>query len=80
VGNVVGSNIFNVFFVLGISATIKLLPFLAKSNLDIGVVILSGLLLFLSMFTGQKRLLDRWEGIVLLFLYGGYIPYLIING
>ncbi|MBT8367182.1 MAG: calcium/sodium antiporter [Deltaproteobacteria bacterium] len=80
VGNVVGSNIFNVFFVLGISATIKPLPFLAKSNLDIGVVILSGLLLFLSMFTGQKRLLDRWEGIVFLFLYGGYIAYLIING
>jgi cation:H+ antiporter len=80
VGNVVGSNIFNLFFVLGISATIKPLPFQAKSNLDIGVVILSGLLLFLSMFTGQKRLLDRWEGIVLLFLYGGYIAYLIING
>ena len=79
VGNVVGSNIFNVFFVLGISATIKPLPFQAKSNLDIGVVIVSSLLLFLFMFTGTKRSLDRWEGIVSLFLYGGYITFLIIK-
>ncbi len=79
VGNVVGSNIFNIFFVLGISATIKPLPFQAKSNGDIGVVILASLLLFLSMFTGKKRSLDRWEGIVSLFLYGGYITLLIIS-
>ena len=80
VGNVVGSNIFNIFFVLGISATIKPLPFQAKSNLDIAVVIVSSLLLFLFMFTGKRRSLDRWEGIVSLFLYGGYIAFLIISG
>ena len=39
VGNVVGSNIFNIFFVLGISATIKPLPFQTKNNIDIGAVI-----------------------------------------
>jgi cation:H+ antiporter len=80
VGNVVGSNIFNIFFVLGISATIKPLPFEAERNLDIGVVIVSSLLLFLFMFTGKKRSLDRWEGIVSLFLYGGYTASLIIIG
>ena len=79
VGNVVGSNIFNIFFVLGISATVKPLPFQTKSNWDIGVVIVSGLLLFLFMFTGKKRSLDRWEGIMSLLLYGGYIAYLVIN-
>ena len=79
VGNVVGSNIFNIFFVLGISAIVKPLPFQAKSNRDIGVVIISGLLLFLFMFTGKKRSLDRWEGIMSLLLYGGYIAYLVIN-
>jgi len=68
-----------VFFVLGISATVKPLPFQAKSNWDIGVVIVSGLLLFLFMFTGKKRSLDRWEGIMSLLLYGGYIAYLVIN-
>jgi cation:H+ antiporter len=79
VGNVVGSNIFNIFFVLGISATIKPLPFPAKSSLDIAVVVLSSLLLFWFMFTGKKRSLDRWEGIVFLLLYVGYIAYLIIK-
>ena len=78
VGNVVGSNIFNIFFVLGISATIKPLPFDTRSNLDIGVVVLSSLLLFLAMFTGKRHSLDRWEGIMFLILYGGYIAFLII--
>ena len=79
VGNVVGSNIFNVFLVLGISSTIKPLPFQTRSNLDIGVVILSTLLLFFSMFTGKKRLIDRWEGGVFVFLYFGYIFFRILN-
>jgi len=79
VGNVVGSNIFNIFFVLGISSTIKPLPFENRSNLDIGVVVVSSLLLFMFMFTGKKRSLDRWEGIVLLLLYSGYIAFMIIT-
>jgi len=80
VGNVVGSNIFNIFFVLGISSIIKPLPFQTKSNWDVAVVIAASLLLFLAMFTGKKHSLDRWEGVVFLFLYGGYIVFLIING
>ncbi len=73
VGNVVGSNIFNIFFVLGISATIKPLLFKAKNNIDLGMVILSSLMLFFFMFTGKKRSLDRWEGIICLILYSSYI-------
>lgn len=79
VGNVVGSNIFNIFFVLGISAIIKPLPFQMKNNLDIGVVILSSLLLFLFMFTGKKRSLDRWEGLIFLVCYGVYVAYLVFT-
>ncbi len=79
VGNVVGSNIFNIFFVLGISATIKPLPFQTKNNVDIGVVIVSSLMLFFFMFTGKKRSLDRWEGIVCLVLYFCYVTFLIVN-
>ncbi|UCF89970.1 MAG: calcium/sodium antiporter [Desulfobacterales bacterium] len=77
VGNVVGSNIFNIFFVLGISALIKPLPFQPRNNSDIGAVILASLLLFVFMFTGKKRSLDRWEGLVSLILYGGYIALLV---
>jgi len=80
VGNVVGSNIFNIFFVLGISATIKPLPFQVINNMDIGVVVFASVVLFASMFTGRKRALDRWEGVLLLFFYGGYIIYLVIRG
>jgi cation:H+ antiporter len=80
VGNVVGSSIFNIFFVLGISSVIKPLPFQTKNNVDIGVVILASILLFFAMFTGKKRSLDRWEGIIFLALYAGYILFLIIQG
>jgi cation:H+ antiporter len=79
VGNVVGSNIFNIFFVLGISASIKPLPFQTKNNIDVGAVIFSSLLLFFFMFTGKKRSLDRWEGIAFLILYFGYVAFLIVN-
>ena len=80
VGSVVGSNIYNIFFVLGISSIVKPLPFQTINNTDIGVVILASLLLFLCMFTGRKRLLDRWEGVIFLFLYVSYIAFLIVQG
>ncbi len=80
VGNVVGSNIFNIFFVLGISATIRPLPFRASSNFDIAVVIGSSLLLFLAMFTGVRRSLDRWEGIAFVGLYVAYLMWTLGAG
>ena len=77
VGNVVGSNIFNIFFVLGISAIIHPLPFSSAINIDLGMVILASLMLFIFMFTGKKRSLDRWEGIVSICIYVIYIIFLI---
>ncbi len=80
VGNIVGSNIFNIFFILGISATIRPLPSQPGGNADLGVLVGSSLLLFLCMFTGKKRLLDRWEGGLLVILYIGYLYYLAMRG
>lgn len=80
VGNVVGSNIFNVFFVLGISATVRPLPFREANNPDVGVAVLGSLLLFFAMFTGRKRTLDRWEGVLLLSAYAAYLVYLVVRG
>jgi cation:H+ antiporter len=77
VGNVVGSNIFNIFFILGISSIIHPLPFSIANNIDIGMVILASLMLFIFMFTGKKRSLDRWEGMVSIGIYVGYIIFLI---
>ena len=80
VGNIVGSNILNVFMVLGISSTIKPIPLQPRNNIDIGVAILASLILFVTMFTGKKRILERWEGIIFLMMYIAYTAYLIKQG
>ncbi|MGB7784802.1 MAG: calcium/sodium antiporter [Salinimicrobium sp.] len=78
IGNVVGSNIFNIFLILGISGTIVPISINPASFFDIMVNILAGLLLFIFIFTGKGRQLERWEGIIFLMLFVGYISYLII--
>jgi cation:H+ antiporter len=80
VGNVIGSNIFNIFFVLGVSSVIKPLPSQMKQNIDIGVMVLANFILFISMFSGKRRLVDRWEGILFILLYIIYIVFLVIQG
>lgn len=79
VGNVVGSNIFNILFILGITAVIQPLPFRARSNMDIGAVMLATVLLFLFMFTGRRHAVDRWEGWSFVALYAGYIGILLLQ-
>ena len=77
VGNIVGSNIFNIFFILGISSLIRPLPFQPGSNFDIGLLVLANILLFIFMFTGKKHKLDRWEAVLFLGIYAVYIFTLI---
>src|SRR5690606_26948809 len=77
IGNVVGSNLFNIFFVLGISTVITSVLVLPSSFLDILLNILAGLLLFIFLFTGKGRSLERWEGAIFLAIYLGYLYYLI---
>lgn len=80
IGNVVGSNIFNIFFVLGTTSTITALPISRALNFDIIVSIIATALLFIFMFTSGKRKLVRWEGIMFVALYIGYIAYLVSRG
>ncbi len=77
IGNIIGSNIFNIFFVLGISATIKPLPFNLVLNFDILVGIGAALLLFLFLRISRKKVLERWQGWVFLILYLFYITVLV---
>ena len=79
-GNIIGSNIFNVFFVLGISAVVKPIPFNEALNFDILVGILAATLLILFLLIPRKNILDRWQGGVLLLLYISYIAVLLIKG
>ena len=80
VGNVVGSNIFNIFWILGLSAVINPLPFQPSSNFDLGVGVLASLILFTCMFFGKRHILERWQGVVLLGGYILYIAVLVIRG
>ncbi len=80
VGNVVGSNLFNVFWILGLSSTINPLNFnAALSNVDVIVSILAALLLFLFMFIGKKHILQRSQGYLFVLIYFSYITYLVLN-
>ncbi len=80
IGNIVGSNIFNVFWILGLTATMLQMPFNPATNVDIMVGIGATALLFVFMFLGHKHKLTRYEGGAFLALYVGYIVYLILRG
>lgn len=80
IGNVVGSNIFNIFFILGTSAVIRPISLAAGNNLDSFVLIIASVFLFVFMFSGKKHRLDRWEGVLFVILYSGYILFLIRRG
>lgn len=77
IGNVVGSNIFNIFLILGVSTIVTPVQVNPASFTDIIVNIGAGLLLFIFIFTGRGRQLTRWEGIVLLLLYVAYLALLV---
>ncbi|NOS57552.1 MAG: calcium/sodium antiporter [Cyclobacteriaceae bacterium] len=77
IGNVIGSNIFNIFFILGITGLINPMPYSASMNFDIYVLIASTIVLMIFMFTINTRKLDRWEAFLLLVGYITYTAYLI---
>jgi cation:H+ antiporter len=77
IGNIVGSNIFNVFLVLGLSALITPIPVSPEALLDVLVSILASALLFFFLFTGKGRQLERLEGGIFLFIYAAYLGFLI---
>jgi len=80
IGNVVGSNLFNTFFVLGSSAVIAPVTVPALSNLDMGLNIAASALLFIFVFTGKGRAIERWEGAIFCALYVSYLASLVFWG
>ncbi len=77
VGNIIGSNIFNIFLILGLSSVINPVIYSPAFNIDLILLTIGTLLLFFAMFTGKKHKLDRWEAILLLAIYIGYTVYLV---
>lgn len=80
VGNVIGSNIFNLLWILGLSATINPIYYNDKLNFDILLLIVVTLVLLPLIYAGKKNILTRREGIILLFMYGLYILYISLRG
>jgi cation:H+ antiporter len=80
VGNIVGSNIFNILWVFGVIPFVAPLKVPKFVSFDIGVMFLATLLLFIFMFVGKKHKLSRKDGTVFLLFYILYIAYLIIRG
>ena len=79
IGNVIGSNIFNVFFVLGISAVIRPLPSYSNLWIDASLAALGSLLLLLFVSTNRNKELKRWQGAFFLACYGVYLVWLLTN-
>lgn len=76
-GNVIGSNIFNVLFVLGIAATISPVAFIMENVIDIVILIVMSVVVLILAWTKQK--INRKEGIVMLAMYAAYLVYICIR-
>lgn len=76
VGNIIGSNIFNVFLILGVSSVIRPKPVPQDLNLGIYVGVAAVAVLFTLLIVGRRYTLDRWKGAIML---GMYIVYLFFN-
>ena len=79
IGNVIGSNLFNAFAVLGASATISDLPLGGITNFDFATLIMASVLLWIAGFFMGKRIITRPEGIFLVACYVAYTTYLIMQ-
>ena len=78
VANVLGSNLFNILWVLGLSALIQPIPFDSRLNLDVAIMIFAILLLYLIMFVGKRFQLNMSKGLVFLLFYVMYMVFLLI--
>ena len=79
IGNVIGSNLFNVFFVLGCSATISPLPMGGINNVDMLVLVGSAILFWIVGWFFKKRTITRLEGALLVACYVAYTIFLIMQ-
>lgn len=80
VGNVVGSNLFNILFVLGTTSVIAPLAYDHAAMQDALIVLGITLVLFMSLFVGRRHHFEKWQGVTFLVLYVGYIVFSVYRG
>lgn len=78
-GNVIGSNVFNILMILGLSGTICPMTFNTISLVDYAVMLVAAIMTYLIIFTFGKHRFDRIEGIIFLMCYIGYTAYLLLR-
>ncbi|MDD7072328.1 MAG: calcium/sodium antiporter [Candidatus Egerieousia sp.] len=78
VGNVVGSNLFNIFLILGLSSTISPIKLAGIGAIDLGMVLLSSVVLWFVGVFYKERTITRAEGALMIALYVAYTLYLIL--
>lgn len=78
-GNVIGSNIFNILLIIGTSAVISPFEIETISTVDMVMMVIPVLMLWLAAFTGKRYQLGRGEGFIFLLVYVGYIVWLAVN-
>ena len=78
-GNIIGSNVFNILLILGGSALIHPLNFTGLGVVDLGALLVSAVALALGCYLGKTKRLGRLEGALFLLLWSAYMAYLIIQ-
>lgn len=79
IGNVIGSNIFNIFMVLGVTSTIMPLPFGGVTTQDLIVMTVATLMFWFFGWRFGNRCINRWEGAVLLICYLAYVTFQVLS-
>ena len=77
IGNVLGSNVFNILMILGVTGLIQPMQITGITSVDLSMLVISMILLWLFSYT--KYTLSRWEGAVLTAVFLGYISWLVTN-
>ncbi|MBR4809887.1 MAG: calcium/sodium antiporter [Bacteroidales bacterium] len=78
-GNILGSNIFNILLILGTAATVTPLSFTGISMVDVAALLTSIVLVWLTSYTFKKNMIDRWEGAIFLLAFAAYYVWLFIT-
>jgi cation:H+ antiporter len=79
IGNIIGSNIFNIFLILGITSLVRPVTYSQIFNNELYLLAAGTVLLFAAMFTGKLKKLDRWEAGILLAIFIIYTGFTIAN-
>jgi len=78
-GNVIGSNLFNLMFILGVASTVQPLSFQSINIMDYVVMLVAAVMLYMVIYTFKKNKFDRIEGVIFFAAYLGYTVYLLLR-